>query len=202
MSDADAPRASIGVDATTWVTELAGKPGVRQVVSTGQMLARNPIRQILLGDDDHLFEAMARVDMVKELRCFYNGSEKQFHAVVQLGRDVCGYPSTVHGGLTAAIIDETLGGLMVSLWKGGSLGVSLPAVTARLEVDYCKTVPQNSLILCSAQVESIEGRKLWLKASVTDGEQDGTTYATARALFVVPGLMKVVERFVNGSGGR
>ena len=44
--------------------------------------------------------------------------------------------------------------------------------------------------------------QLWLKASVTDGEQDGTTYATARALFVVPGLMKVVERFVNGSGGR
>lgn len=202
MGDADAPRANMGVDGAVWVSELAGKPGVRKVVSTGQMLARNPIRQILLGDDDHLFEAMARVDMVKELRCFYDGTEKQFHAVVQLGREVCGYPSTVHGGLTAAIIDETLGGLMVSLWRGGTLGLSLPAVTARLEVDYCKTVPQNSLILCSAQVESIEGRKLWLKASVTDGQQNGTTYATARALFVVPGVMKAVERFVGGIAGR
>ena len=52
------------------------------------------------------------------------------------GREVCGYPQTVHGGMTAAVIDETLGGLCISLWKTGALGFRPPAYTARLEVDY------------------------------------------------------------------
>ncbi len=45
---------------------------------------------------------------------------------------------TVHGGLTAAIIDETFGGLGICCWKAGALGFRPPAYTARLEVDYKK----------------------------------------------------------------
>lgn len=44
----------------------------------------------------------------------------------------------MHGGLTAAIIDETLGGLYTSLLTSGNLGMTLPGLTARLEVDYKK----------------------------------------------------------------
>lgn len=47
---------------------------------------------------------------------------------------MCGHPQTVHGGLTAAIIDETFGGLAVSVWLQGKLGVISPPYTARLEV--------------------------------------------------------------------
>ena len=32
-----------------------------------------------------------------------------------LGREVCGFPRIVHGGLTAAIIDESFGGLLFAL---------------------------------------------------------------------------------------
>jgi len=174
---------------------------VREAVAPSQLLTKHPIGQLLRGDG-HLFDAMARVDMVKELRCFYDGKEKQFHAVVQLGKDVCGYPSAVHGGLTAAILDETLGGLMVSLWREGALGISPPAVTARLEVDYCKIVPQNALILCTAEFEKIDGRKMWLTATVSDGRDNGTTYATARALFVAPGILKVVAGWASKLAGR
>ena len=71
---------------------------------------------------------------ILELRCFYDQSEKRFHSVVVLGKDVCGFPQTVHGGLTAAIIDETLGGLGLGLWRAGVLGFRPPAYTARLEV--------------------------------------------------------------------
>lgn len=49
---------------------------------------------------------------------------------------MCGFPQTVHGGLTAALVDETLGGLAVALWRSGQLGFRPPAYTARLEVDY------------------------------------------------------------------
>ncbi len=51
---------------------------------------------------------------------------------------MCGFPQTVHGGLTAALVDETVGGLAVALWRSGALGFRPPAYTARLEVDYKK----------------------------------------------------------------
>jgi hypothetical protein len=40
----------------------------------------------------------------------------------------------VHGGLTAAIVDESFGGLYTALLTTGSLGATLPGLTARLEL--------------------------------------------------------------------
>jgi acyl-coenzyme A thioesterase PaaI-like protein len=74
-------------------------------------------------------------------------------------RDVCGFPQTVHGGLTAAIMDETFGGLGVSLWKSGTLGFRPPAYTAHLEVDYKKKIPAGTVIKCSTGLQKIEDRK-------------------------------------------
>lgn len=181
-----------------WVDEFASRPGIRRVGSPGQVLANNPVAKFLQ-EKDHMFEEMMRVDMVKEIECFYDSKATEFHAAIRLGRNVCGYPSIVHGGLTAAIIDETLGGLMVSLWKSGAIGL-LPAVTARLEVDYCKKVPQNALVLCTTKLESVEGRKLWMVAEVKD-KPNGTTYATARALFVTPRVGTVVSDWIKGLWG-
>lgn len=109
---------------------------------------------------------------------------------------MCGYPSTVHGGLTAAIIDETLGGLMVSLWRSGVIGL-LPAVTARLEVDYCKKVPQYTTVLCTARLEMIDGKKMWMTAEVKD-QPNGTVYATARGLFITPRVYKLFSEWLRG----
>ena len=50
----------------------------------------------------------------------------------------------------------------------------------------------------TTDVESCEGRKLWMRATVSDGP-DGAVYATARALFVAPRPMRAVQdvgRFV------
>lgn len=49
--------------------------------------------------------------MVQDMVCVYNRQSHQFHTIVRVGRDVCGYPKTVHGGLTAAIADESFGGV-------------------------------------------------------------------------------------------
>ncbi len=106
------------------------------------------------------FDTMMQSGQIVELKCFYDKSKKEFHSVIQLGKDVCGYPQTVHGGLTATIMDETFGGLGVCLWKEGSLGFRPPAYTARLEVDYKKKIPAGSLVLCSTQLEKIENRKV------------------------------------------
>lgn len=121
-----------------------------------------------------------------------------FHSVVVLGKEVCGYPQTVHGGLTAAIIDETLGGLYTALLTSGGLGLRMPGLTARLEIDYKKRIAAPAVIHVSTEVESIEPRKVWMKAAVSDGT--GNVLATGRALFVAPNIGKAFMRGVRASG--
>lgn len=65
----------------------------------------------------------------------------------------------------------------------------LPQV--HLEVGYKQKIEAGRTILCTTELESIEGRKLWMKATVSDGP-DGVVYATARALFVSPKPQKMI----------
>lgn len=175
--------------ALPWVEEIAVQPGVQEVSCPGLMLRNHPIGK-LVTKQDHLFGVMMSTGQIKNFICYYNPSGRQFYSVVHFGREVCGYPETVHGGLSAAVLDETLGGLCISLWKSGALGFRPPAYTARLEVDYKAKVPSGAVVLCSTEVESIQDRKVWMKAKMTDGK--GTVYATARALFVSPKVTKLV----------
>jgi hypothetical protein len=41
--------------------------------------------------------------MVQDMVCIYNENTQEFHSVLKLGSDVCGYPKTVHGGIRRAI---------------------------------------------------------------------------------------------------
>ena len=119
------------------------------------------------------------------------------HAFVH--RDVCGYPSTVHGGLTAAIVDETFGGLYTALLTTGNLGATLPGLTARLELDYKRKIPSGTVLLVTAELESVEPRKVWMKATVSNGSS--STLATGRALFVAPNIGKQLAALFNWNKG-
>ena len=50
----------------------------------------------------------------------------------------CGYPRILHGGMTAAVLDEAFGFLFLSLRHHGQLPFRAPAFTAHLEVAYRK----------------------------------------------------------------
>jgi hypothetical protein len=112
--------------------------------------------------------------------------------------------------MTAALIDDTLGGLSFMLKQcrekrlaGGSGGdgggnsnsgpiiaPAGPAFTVQLEISYKKIVPAGAAVAVEATIESIEGRKMWLAARVLSGgvlgEEAAVEHARARALFVVP----------------
>lgn len=62
----------------------------------------------------------------------------------------------------------------------------------QLEVSYKAKISAGRTVLCTTEVESAEGRKLWMRATVSDGP-DGQVYATARALFVAPKPLKMVQ---------
>jgi len=80
----------------------------------------------------------------------------------------------------------------VCLWTSGVLGFITPGLTARLEIDYRKKLRSDTVILCTTDVESIEGRKVWMRAHVSDG-LTGEECASGRALFVAPRWSRVVS---------
>ena len=89
-------------------------------------------------------------------------------------RDHQGAPGLAHGGLLTAVLDEVLGSLN---WL-----IGLPAVTARLEVDFRQPVPVGSELLIDARITGVHGRKVYMEAQ--GRFPDGTIALSAAAVFV------------------
>lgn len=142
------------------------------------------------------FSAFVARGIINDLEGWYSPTQKKFSAIVALGREVAGFPRIVHGGLTAAIFDEAFGGLLFSLKKAGGVNFWGPAYTVQLDVSYKAKIPAGATVLCSAKIDSMEGRKMWMKATMSDGP-DGKVYATARALFVAPKPSRLIVDVVK-----
>lgn len=57
-------------------------------------------------------------------------------------------------------------------------------------------MPAGSVVLVTTQLESVDGRKVWMSASVTDGASP-KPYALGRALFVAPNVGKHLSKMVG-----
>ena len=57
-------------------------------------------------------------------------------------------------------------------------------------------ISAGATILCTAEVETVNGRKVWMKSTVSDGPS-GKVYATARALFVAPSSTRLAQDAVK-----
>jgi acyl-coenzyme A thioesterase PaaI-like protein len=130
--------------------------------------------------------------------CIYDGDTSTYYAVYSLGPNVCGNPKVLHGGMTAAMLDETAGGLLQSLKIEGQLK-DLPTYTVHLGIQYLAMAPASQVMVGSATLKSVEGRKIWVDIAMSDrhGPKKGTTYATAKALFVYPRKSSVVGNVIG-----
>ena len=54
-----------------------------------------------------------------------------------------------------------------------------------VQVAYKAPVPASTSLICTASLDSLDGRKAWVSAQVLD-KPGGTLYATGKALFVIP----------------
>jgi uncharacterized protein (TIGR00369 family) len=99
--------------------------------------------------------------------------------VFHVGDRVCGHRGIVHGGLTAAFIDQVSGEACFTAYGPG-------AFTANLNVNYTQPVLADSWLKVTAKAVRKEGRKIWVQVNVTDGEEGGAEYANGSALFVRP----------------
>ena len=104
-----------------------------------------------------------------------------------------------------------MGFLFYALRSHGELPFRGPAFTASLTVNYRRMIQNDTsdsgkegeegnnvgggkLLLVTAEVEKCEGRKLWMKATVSDGPgEDAKVYAEATALFVSPSAAKLAK---------
>jgi hypothetical protein len=100
---------------------VTGSPTVRPLLTTDELLSdSSPMGK------DHLFTHLLKNNMVNDIHCFFDVEERKFHSLIKLSSNVCGHPTIVHGGLTAAIMDEAFGGLAFCMKKWKLLGPGPP----------------------------------------------------------------------------
>jgi acyl-coenzyme A thioesterase PaaI-like protein len=94
-------------------------------------------------------------------------------ATTVLGAAFEGAPGRAHGGVVAAILDETMGYVLPII---GEL-----AYTANLNIDYVAPAPLHRELRITAALRDRANRKLWIEAH---GESDDGTFVRAEALFL------------------
>jgi acyl-coenzyme A thioesterase PaaI-like protein len=87
-----------------------------------------------------------------------------------------GAPGLAHGGVLAAALDETLGALN---WL-----LRVIAVTGRLETDFVRPVPVDTVLYLDARVTAVHGRKIYSSAVGRIGGPEGPVAVRAEALFI------------------
>ena len=102
---------------------------------------------------------------------------------VTLGPAFEGAPGRAHGGLVAALLDETMG-LALSVSRA-------PAFTGRLQIHYRSPTPLGVPLEARARLTRQEGRKLTVTAELREGD---TLLAEADGLFLTVDLEHFAER--------
>ncbi|EFE39512.1 thioesterase family protein [Trichophyton verrucosum HKI 0517] len=106
-------------------------------------------------------------------------------SVLYLGNGLDGWPTVVHGGAIATILDENMGRLAIE---------NLPertGVTANLNISYKARLGRDQYIIVEAKYDRLlsSERKAVIEAVIKDGK--GKVYSEAKALFVYPKKLKL-----------
>ncbi|KAJ6095872.1 hypothetical protein N7486_006618 [Penicillium sp. IBT 16267x] len=78
-------------------------------------------------------------------------------SVFHIGRDLCGHPGFVHGGLLTVLFDEVFARCVSAAFPSG-LGM-----TANLNVDFRKPALPDRMYVLRAETTKVEGRKAWVE---------------------------------------
>nr|WP_243274632.1 PaaI family thioesterase [Streptomyces albus] len=98
-----------------------------------------------------------------------------------------GAPGLAHGGVLTSALDETLGSVN---WL-----MHVIAVTGRLETDFLRPVPVDTVLHLDARVTAVHGRKIYSTATGRIGGPDGPVAVRADAVFIE---VKVEHFIENG----
>ncbi|WP_433349671.1 PaaI family thioesterase [Microtetraspora malaysiensis] len=87
-----------------------------------------------------------------------------------------GPPDSVHGGVSAMILDHLLGDAVAAAGRAG--------MTGTLSIRYRRRVPYGQQVVGRAAATRAEGRKTWVDGTIS--LPDGTVLVEATGLFITP----------------
>ena len=95
-----------------------------------------------------------------------------------------GPPAHVHGGASAAVLDEAMG---AAVWRAG-----YSVVAVNLEINYKKPIPLGENIVIEARIGEVKPHKILTTSEIR--LQDGTLAVTGRGIYVeAPHLFKDIS---------
>ncbi|KAL4926785.1 PaaI family thioesterase [Aspergillus undulatus] len=110
-----------------------------------------------------------------------NTNEPACILFAQLGNGLNGFEGTVHGGVIASLIDESLS-LCVESFRAVLSQENAPLYTAKLAIFYRKPVQSPNIICVKTWLQKKEGRKWYLKGELVT--EDGQVRAVAESLWI------------------
>lgn len=108
-----------------------------------------------------------------QIRYFFRSTDGRLFANIMTGKKAQGPPGHVHGGASAAIMDDAMG---VMIWLNHHA-----VLTANLSVNYKKPFPLEQEAILEAWIEKVEGRKIFAAAEI---RYNDTVFVTATGLFI------------------
>lgn len=118
-------------------------------------------------------------DISLKLKWYNDDENKKVIGKVTIPERFNSYPGIVHGGVVAAILDETAGR---SIMLNGDFDNFM--VTAKIEVEYKAPTPCNEELAVSGWI--IKKSKAWAKVAGEIRKADGTITAACEAIIVQP----------------
>jgi acyl-coenzyme A thioesterase PaaI-like protein len=82
-------------------------------------------------------------------------------SVFHIGKDLCGHPGFVHGGLLTVLFDEVFARCVSAAFPSG-LGM-----TANLNVDFRKPALPDRMYVLRTETVKVEGRKAWVEGRMS-----------------------------------
>ncbi len=115
-----------------------------------------------------------------KLKWFTDDFNQTVYSDMVISDEYCGYFGVVHGGIVAAIMDETAGRTTL---LANPDGLQEGFVTKKLEVEFIKPTPTNTPLRAIGRIEAIKGRHFSINVELI--LLDGTETARSKAIIVV-----------------
>lgn len=94
---------------------------------------------------------------------------------------LCGAPTVVHGGIQATILDEVMGKAVHLAFDDGE---PRRIVTAEIAVKYRRPAPIGAPIVARGELVRLDGRNVYVRGTLLDGDRQELTTAEARWVVV------------------